>query len=90
MLSNSKVKTYFHPCVFLNIGYQLEVVEEIKIFGMKISGDLKWNENTKCIVMKADRLRATQVQIIPGYNKKVLRPVLESAQACARKCSGVC
>ena len=34
---------------------QLEVVEEIKLLGINLRSDLKWNSNTQMIVKKANK-----------------------------------
>ena len=47
MIFNSKIKTDFMPKLFLQDGYQIEVVEEIKLLGITITSDLIWGKNTK-------------------------------------------
>ena len=47
MIFNSRMKTDFMPKLFLQDGYQIEVVGEIKLLGIIITSDLKWGKNTK-------------------------------------------
>ena len=53
MLFNSKVKTDFQPELFLQDGKQIELVDEIKLLGIILTSDLKWEKNTKHIIRKA-------------------------------------
>ena len=52
MLFNTARKHDFTPTLILD-NELLEVVEEIKLLGVKISSDLKWDSNTKYITAKA-------------------------------------
>ena len=48
MLFNTAKKNDFTPTLKIN-DKLIEVVDEIKLLGVKITSDLKWNENTKYI-----------------------------------------
>ena len=88
MLFNSKRKSDFHPQIFLQDGNEIEVVENIKLLGVIISNDMKWNLNTKHIITKAYKrmwmlkrlksLGANRNQLILIYIQQV-RSVLEIA-----------
>ena len=87
MLFNTGKVNDFTPTTKID-GELLEVVEEMKLLGVKITSDLKWNSNTKYIVNKAysrlwilKRLKimgANQQELLDTYFKKV-RSVLEYA-----------
>ena len=51
MLFNTAKKNAFTPALKIN-NEALEVVEEMKLLGVKITTDLKWNSNTKFITTK--------------------------------------
>ena len=87
MLFNPGKKFDFQPD--LNIeGVKLEVVEKMKLLGVVISSDLKWDENTNHITKKAfsrlwllrrlKKLGASQKALLDIYAKNV-RSVLEYA-----------
>ena len=46
MLFNTRVKTDFQPDLCLQDGNLVEVVKEIKLFGVIVTSDLKWHKNT--------------------------------------------
>ena len=85
MLFNTAKKHDFTPTMRIEDDL-LEVVEEFKLLGVKITNDLKWNTNTKYITTKAysrlwmlRRLKtfgANQMELIDCYIKQV-RSVLE-------------
>jgi hypothetical protein len=52
MLFNTSQKYDFTPALAIN-NDKLEVVEELKLLGVKITNDLKWEQNTKYITTKA-------------------------------------
>ena len=45
----------FQPQIFLQDGSLLYLVDEIKLLGVIITSDLKWQKNTKHIIMKANK-----------------------------------
>ena len=85
MLFNTARKHDFTP-TFMIDDVLLEVVEEFKLLGIKITSDLKWNNNTKYITTKAYKrlwilkrlkaLGANQAELLDTYTKQV-RSVLE-------------
>ena len=52
MFFNAARKYDFTPALLIN-NNKLEVIEEIKLLGDKITNDIKWNSNTKYISNKA-------------------------------------
>ena len=52
ILFNSRRKYDFQPEIKNDEGDILEVEEEMKLLGLKISSDLSWHSNTKFICMK--------------------------------------
>ena len=52
MLFNTGKKNDFTPTTNI-AGELIEVVDEMKLLGVKISTDLKWNSNTKYITNKS-------------------------------------
>ena len=87
MLFNTGKVNDFTPTIKID-GELLEVVEKMKLLGVKITSDLKWNSNSKYIINKAysrlwilKRLKimgANQQELLDTYFKKV-RSVLEYA-----------
>ena len=53
LLCNPKMKADFMPQLSLRDGLPIETVEEIKLFGVIVTSDLKWKKNTKNIIRKA-------------------------------------
>ena len=53
MLFNSSRKYDFPPEVYFSDGVKLEVLSEVKLVGVVISDDLKWQRNTDYITKKA-------------------------------------
>ena len=52
MLFNTKKSRDFTPKIAIK-GKEIEVVEELKLLGVKITNDLKWNNNTEYITARA-------------------------------------
>ena len=52
MLFNTKISKDFTPKISIE-GKEIEVVEELKLLGVKITNDLKWNNNTEYITGRA-------------------------------------
>ena len=85
MLFNTARKHDFTPALTID-NNKLEVIEEIKLLGVKISNDLKWNLNTKYITTKAysrlwmlrrlKLLGASQAELVDCYTKQA-RSVLD-------------
>ena len=81
MLFNTAKTNDFTPTIKID-GELLEVVEELKLLGVKISSDLKWNANTKYIIKKAysrlwmlrrlKALGANRNELIDSYTKQVM------------------
>ena len=85
---NEKAKKFdFHPDLSIE-GVKLEVVKKMKLLGVIISSDLRWDENTDHITKKAfsrlwllrrlKKLGASQQALLDIYAKNV-RSVLEYA-----------
>ena len=85
MLFNTAKKHDFTPALNMN-NQTLEVVDEIKLLGVKITTDLKWNSNTKYITTKAysrlwmirrlKLLGASYSELVDCYTKQA-RSILE-------------
>ena len=85
MLFNNAKNHDFTPALNMN-NQTLEVVEEIKLLGVKITTDLKWNSNTKYITTKAysrlwmirrlKLLGASYSELVDCYTKQA-RSILE-------------
>ena len=85
MLFNTAKKQDFTPTLTIN-NELLEVTEEIKLLGVKVTNDLKWNLNTKYITTKAysrlwmlrrlKNLGASRAELVNCYTKQT-RSVLE-------------
>ena len=85
MLFNTAKKHDFTPAFTIN-NELLEVTEEIKLLGVNVTNDLKWNSNTKYITTKAysrlwmlrrlTNLGANKVELVDCYTKQT-RSVLE-------------
>ena len=54
MLFNPCTSLDFTPSISLN-NYKLEIVEEMKLLGIYIRSDMKWQSNTEHMVKKAYR-----------------------------------
>ena len=85
MLFNTAKKNAFTPALKIN-NETLEVVEEMKLLGVKITTDLKWNSNTKYITTKTyarlwmmrrlKLLGASNSELVDCYTQQV-RSLLE-------------
>ena len=85
MLFNTAKKHDFTPALNMN-NQTLEVVDEMKLLGVKITTDLKWNSNTKYITSKAysrlwmirrlKLLGASYYELVYCYTKQA-RSILE-------------
>ena len=89
MLFNSSKKWDFTPTVSLgNSDTNLEVVDQIKLLGIIITSDMKWNENTSQLCQKGysrlwmlrnlKRLGASESELLDVYIKQC-RSILELA-----------
>ena len=76
MQFNSSQSRDFTPQMVID-GDTLEVTEEMKLLGVKITDDMKWNSNTKYITQKSyARLKvfgANQNELLDVYCKQVRR-----------------
>ena len=87
MLFNTSKKRDFTPKLKIN-NEEIDVVDELKLLGVMITNDLKWNSNTSYITKKGykklwilRRLKsfgATQEELKDIYNKQV-RSIMEYA-----------
>ena len=85
---NKSRKHDFPPELYLSDGQMLEVVEEIKLVGVMVSQDLKWQKNTDFICTKASqklwiirrlkKFKLNITQLLDVYQKEV-RSILEYA-----------
>ena len=85
MLFNTSKKNDFTPALHLDDEI-LEVTEELKLLGVNITDDLKWNSNTKYITSKAysrlwilrrlKNLGASNAELVDCYIKQA-RSILE-------------
>ena len=85
MLFNTPRKTYFTPALKID-EESLEVTDEIKLLGIKITKHLKWNSNTKYITTRAysrlwilkrlENLGASHSELRDCYTKQA-RSILE-------------
>ena len=96
IINKKKTKVMvFNPCSSLDFmpdvkldSHQLEVVEEIKLLGVSLRSDLKWNSNTQMIVKKANKrlwivrrlkkMGASDQDLVDMYIKQI-RSILELA-----------
>ena len=86
MLFNCARKWAFPPEVFFSNGSMLQVVEKVKLVGIMITNDLKWEENTKYLCTKARQklwllrrmkgLELSDLQMLDVYSKEI-RSILE-------------
>ena len=88
MLFNTRKKYDFQPEIISETGDSLEVVEEFKLLGLKITSNLKWHANTKFICTKGySRLwmlrnlkkLGASIENIKDVYEKQCRSVLEMA-----------
>ena len=86
MLFNYPRKWAFPPEVFFSNGSMLQVVDKVKLVGIMITNDLKWEENTKYLCTKARQklwllrrmkgLELSDLQMLDVYSKEI-RSILE-------------